>query len=140
MNRLTVYDPFAEVFPELFRNFMQPARGEQRATAIEIRVDVRETEKAYVVHADIPGVKREDINVDVDGNVVSISAEVKRENEVKEGEKVLRTERYRGAMTRSFSLGSEIDEGQASARYENGVLELTLPKKATASARRLTVS
>ncbi|MEZ5660125.1 MAG: Hsp20/alpha crystallin family protein [Burkholderiaceae bacterium] len=139
MNRLTVYDPFAEVFPELFRNFAAPVRGEKNQ-ALDIRIDVKETDKAYQVHADVPGARREDIHVDVDGNVVSITAEVKRDNEVKEGEKVLRTERYRGSMTRSFSLGAEIDEAEASAKVENGVLELTLPKKAVSRARRLTVS
>ena len=139
MNRLTVYDPFAEVFPELFRNFAAPVRGE-RNTAVDIRIDVKETDKGYQVHADVPGVKREDIHVDIDGNVVSITAEIKRDNEVKEGEKVLRTERYRGSMTRSFSLGSEIDEAEASAKMENGVLELVLPKKAVSRAKRLTVN
>ncbi|MEZ5650820.1 MAG: Hsp20/alpha crystallin family protein [Burkholderiaceae bacterium] len=139
MNRLTVYDPFAEVFPELFRNFAAPVRGE-RNTAVDIRIDVKETDKSYQVHADVPGVKRDDIHVDIDGNVVSITAEIKRDNEVKEGEKVLRTERYRGSMTRSFSLGSEIDEAEASAKMENGVLELVLPKKAASRAKRLTVN
>ncbi len=139
MNRLTVYDPFADVFPELFRNFVVQGRSEKNGN-VDIRIDVKETEQAYQVHADIPGVKRDDIHVDVDGNLVSITAEVKRDNEVKEGEKVLRTERYRGSMTRSFTLANEIDESQAGARYEDGVLELTLPKKATASARRLKIA
>jgi HSP20 family protein len=139
MNRLTVYDPFADVFPELFRNFAVQGRSEKNGN-VDIRIDVKETEQAYQVHADIPGVKRDDIHVDVDGNLVSITAEVKRDNEVKEGEKVLRTERYRGSMTRSFTLANEIDESQAGARYEDGVLELTLPKKATASARRLKIA
>lgn len=139
MSRLSVYDPFAEVFPELFRGFMQPVRTAS-GEALEIRVDVKESNGEYTVHAEIPGVKREDINVQVDGNRVSISAEVKRESEKKEGERVLRSERYYGAVARSFSLASDLDESKAVAKYESGVLTLTLPKKATPSAKRLTIS
>ncbi|GMV02976.1 MAG: Hsp20/alpha crystallin family protein [Burkholderiaceae bacterium] len=139
MTRLSVYDPFAEVFPELFRGFFQPARA-AGAEALEIRVDVKENDGEYTVNAEIPGVKKEDIQVQIDGNRVSISAEVKRESEKKDGERVLRSERYYGAVARSFSLASELDESKAVAKYDNGVLTLTLPKKATPSARRLAVS
>lgn len=142
MTRLSVYDPFADVFPELFRGFLQPGaeRGRERDTAIDIRVDVKENPDAYVVHAEIPGVAKEDIHVQVDGNRVSIQAEVKRESEQKDGEKVLRSERYYGAMSRSFQLGSELDESQASAKYDAGVLTLTLPKKVVAAAKKLTIN
>lgn len=139
MTRLSVYDPFAEVFPELFRGFFQPARTAS-GEALEIRVDVKESNGDYTVVAEIPGVKKDDIQVQIDGNRVSISAEVKRESEKKEGERVLRSERYYGAVARSFSLASDLDESKAAAKYENGVLTLTLPKKAAPSARRLTIS
>ena len=139
MTRLSVYDPFAEVFPELFRGFFQPAR-QAAGEALEIRVDVKESNGDYTVVAEIPGVKKEDIQVQIDGNRVSISAEVKRESEKKEGERVLRSERYYGAVARSFSLASDLDESKAVAKYESGVLTLTLPKKATPSAKRLTIS
>ncbi len=139
MTRLSVYDPFAEVFPELFRGFFQPARA-TAAEALEIRVDVKESNGDYTVTAESPGVKKEDIQVQIDGNRVSISAEVKRESEKKEGERVLRSERYYGAVARSFSLASDLDESKAVAKYESGVLTLTLPKKATPSAKRLTIS
>lgn len=140
MTRLSLYDPFAEVFPELFRGFMQPIKGEQ-GQSVDIRVDVKESPKEYTVKADIPGVKKEDIKVEIDGPMVSISAEVKRESEQKEGEKVLRSERYYGAVSRSFSLANEIDEKAAAAKYDNGVLTLTLPKRESASgARRVAVS
>ena len=102
-------------------------------------MDVKEDEKAFIVHAEVPGVKKEDIHVSVDGNQVSITAEVKREKEERQGEKVLRSERYYGKVYRSFTLGQEVDQDGASARYENGVLELTLPKKAASAQRRLTV-
>ena len=139
MSRLSVYDPFAEVFPELFRGFFQPAKT-SGGDALEIRVEVKESNGDYVVQAEMPGVKKEDINVQVDGNRVSISAEVRRESEKKDGERVLRSERYYGAVARSFSLGSEMDESKAVAKFENGVLTLTLPKKVAPAAKRLAIS
>ena len=89
------------------------------------------------VHAEIPGVKKEDIQISIDGNQVSISAEVKREKEEKQGEKLLRVERYYGKVYRAFSLAQDVDQENAKAKYENGVLELTLPKKAASATRRL---
>ena len=105
-----------------------------------MRVDVTEQDNAYEVKADIPGVKKEDINVRIDGNVVQIDAEVKRESESKDkGGKVLRSERYYGTVSRTFSLADDVDEGKADATYADGVLTLQLPKKATAAARKVTV-
>ncbi|MCM5571545.1 Hsp20/alpha crystallin family protein [Burkholderiaceae bacterium FT117] len=138
MARLSVYDPFAEVFPELFRGMLQPIRT-PGGEALEIKVEVKESNGDYSVQAEMPGVKKEDINVQIDGNRVSISAEVKRESEQKEGERVLRSERYYGAVARSFTLASEVDESRASANFENGVLKLTLPKKAAPAAKRLEI-
>ncbi|MBN9427263.1 MAG: Hsp20/alpha crystallin family protein [Burkholderiales bacterium] len=139
MARLSVYDPFADVFPELFRGLMTaPVKNGERG--VDLRLDVSETDAGYSVQAEIPGVKKEDIHVQIDGNRVSISAEVKRESEKKEGERVLRSERYYGSVSRSFALGSEIDEANAVAKFENGVLSLTLPKKAAPAARRLAIS
>ena len=139
MTRLSVYDPFAEVFPELFRGMLQPVKA-AGGEALEIRVEVKEADGAYTVQAEMPGVKKEDIHVQIDGNRVSISAEVKRESEKKEGERVLRTERYYGSVARTFSLGSEMDESKAVAKFDNGVLTLTLPKKTAPAAKRLTIS
>lgn len=143
MANLTRYDPFNvdSVFDDFFKGFLvRPMRMEGMPKAPEMKMDVHENDKSYTVKAEIPGVKKEDIQVSIDGNTVSISAEVKKESEQKEGEKVLRSERYYGQVARSFSLGSEIDEAAASAKYTDGVLELTLPKKAAASAKRLTIS
>lgn len=139
MSRLSVYDPFADVFPELFRGVLQPARS-QASDALEIRVDVKEANGDYTVQAEMPGVKKEDIHVQIDGNRVSISAEVKRESEKKEGERVLRSERYYGSVSRAFSVASEIDEANAIAKFENGVLTLTLPKKAAPASKRLQIN
>jgi HSP20 family protein len=139
MARLSVYDPFAEVFPELFRGLLQPVRA-PGGEALEIKVEVKESNGDYSVQAEMPGVKKEDINVQIDGNRIAISAEVKRESEEKEGERVLRSERYYGSVARSFTLASEVDESKATASFENGVLKLTLPKKAAPSAKRLQIT
>lgn len=133
--QISGYDPLENVFNGFFR----PVRVEGQPE-IKIKMDVKEDDSGYAVHAEIPGVKKEDIHVTIDGNQVSISAEIKQEKEVKEGEKVLRAERYFGKVARSFSLASEIDEGAAQAKYNDGILELTLPKKAATSAKKLTVA
>ena len=138
MSNIVRRDPFDVAFRDFFRNMMRPTSFELEATSPEIRLDLKETEKAYTVHAEIPGVNKEDIEVSIDGNVVSIRAEVKREKEEK-GETMLRSERYYGAMMRSFTLATDVDEKAATAKYTDGVLELTLPKKAGGSSRRLQV-
>ena len=117
---------------------MKPVRMEG-APEIQIKLDVKEDDKNYTVHAEIPGVKKEDIHVSIDGNQVSISAEVKNEKEVKEGEKVLRSERYYGKVSRAFTLAQELDETQSQAKYNDGILELTLVKKAAAKTKRLEI-
>ena len=117
----------------------RPWSGKAQASPPPIRVDVRETPAAYSVHADIAGVKKEDIHVEIEGNEVLISAEVKRESEKKEGERVLRTERFFGKTARRFALPQEIDEAKAEAKYADGVLELTLPKKAAVAGRRVAI-
>lgn len=137
MSNLTRYDPL----DDFFRGFLvRPVEYGSGSEAPSIKVDVKEQNKQFVIHAELPGVKKEDIHVHVDGSVVSISAERHQEKEVKEGERVLRTERSFGKVSRSFQLGSELDEGAANAKFSDGVLELTLPKKAAAQARRITIS
>jgi HSP20 family protein len=139
MANVTRYDPFADL-DDMFKGFMlRPVRLDPQAPQMQIKMDVKENDSAYVVRADIPGVKKEDIKVDVDGNVVSISAEVKQEKEQKEGGRVIRSERYYGSMSRSFSLGQDVDEKTANAKYTDGVLELTLPKKAGSRQAKIVV-
>lgn len=139
MANISRYDPFemTEPLDTLFRGFFRPVQVGKDMP--QIRMDVKEDEKGYAVHADIPGVSKEDIHVTIDGNTVAISAEVKKNAEQKEGEKVLRRERYFGRVSRSFVLEHEVDEAGATARYQDGVLELLLPKKMAAAARRLAV-
>jgi HSP20 family protein len=145
MTKISIYDPFADVFPTLFRGFFADPERRQDAQdggaqqAVPMRVDVSEADGGYTVKADLPGVPKEAIHVDIDGNRVTIRAEVRRESEQKDGERVLRSERYYGAFARSFALTDEIDEDKAGAKFENGVLELSLPKKAVAGAKRLPI-
>ncbi len=131
-------DPFSDIDDMLKGFFVRPALFEGQPQ-MQIKLDLKENDNAYTVHADIPGVKKEDIHVSIDGNQISISAETKMEKDVKEGEKVLRSERYSGKVARSFTLSHEVDESNAQARYTDGVLELTLPKKVANSAKELTI-
>ena len=139
MANISRYEPFEinDPLDNLFRGFFRPVQMDRDMP--QIRMDVKEDEAAYAVHAEMPGVAKDDIHVTIDGNTVSISAEVKKNTEQKEGEKVLRRERYFGRVSRSFALENEVDEATASARYQDGVLELVLPKKTAAAAKRLAI-
>lgn len=140
MTNLMRRDPYAvdDMFDDLMKGFfVRPMRFAEEPP--RIKMDVKEGETAYTVHAEMPGVNKEDIHVNLEGNTVTISAEVKREEEKKEGEKVIHSERYHGKVERTFSLGQEVEETGATAKFDKGVLELTLPKKATTATRRLTI-
>ena len=138
MSNVTLYHSFADpAIDDLFRGLFRPVRAER--DAVSIKLDVAEKDGAYVVRAEIPGVTRDDIQVSIDGNQVTIGAEVKRETEKKDGERVLHTERYVGSAFRSFTLPAELDEAASAAKYENGVLELTLAKKPPMAGRKLTI-
>lgn len=143
MSNIVKRDPFAmdELFDDLMKGFwVRPMRWPKDVSEMQsIRMDMKEDDKAYTIHAEMPGVKKEDIHVTIDGNTASISAEVKKDSEEKEGEKVLRSERYYGKVFRSFGLGREVDEANASAKFNDGVLELVLPKKAPTASRKLTI-
>ncbi len=139
MNKLVTYDPFADAgFDDLFRGFFKPVRLASGAPST-IRMDVTENDKGYVVHAEIPGARKEDIQVTIDGNQVTIGADVKRETEAKNGSHALRSERYFGSVYRSFTLPSELDESASAARFENGVLELTLARKTASPGRKIAI-
>lgn len=139
MTRLQIYDPFADTAVDsLLRSFFRPVAAERDAPR-GIRIDVSESDTAYVVHADMPGVGKEDIQVAIEGSQVTITAEVKRTSEPAEGARVLRTERHFGRFYRSFTLPVELDETTSSAKFDKGVLELTLAKKPASTARKLTI-
>jgi HSP20 family protein len=141
MSNLRLLDPmFSDNFESALRRFFAPVAFDADTPELKMRIDVSEKDNAYVVKADIPGVKKEDINVRIDGNVVQIDAEVKREKETKgDGDRVLRSERYFGTVSRTFSLTEDVDDTKADAKYADGVLTLELPKKATAASRKLAI-
>jgi HSP20 family protein len=140
MANVARFTPFDETFNDLLRGFFVRPVGLETADApAQLKVDVTEDEKAYTVRAEIPGVKKEDINVTIDGDEVAISAEVRDEKKVRDGGRVLRAERHYGKLYRAFALGQAIDEAGAQAKYADGVLHLTLPKRDAAPSKRIAV-
>ena len=140
MANIARFNTLDTALDDLMRGFfVRPMNYEQAVTPAQLRVDVTENEGGYTVRAEIPGVRKEDINVAIDANQVEISAEVKNEKEVKEGDKVLRSERYYGKVYRAFALGQDIDESATQAKYADGILELKLAKKAPIAAKRITI-
>lgn len=128
------------LFDTMLEEFLTPAAEAARDSgAFSPRIDVVENERGYQVEADLPGVTKNDVKVSVDGQRVTIEAEVRRETERKEGETVMHAERVVRKYARSFELPHEVDDSQAVAKLENGVLTLTLPKKQAAQSRLLTV-
>jgi len=140
MANITRFDPFNDV-DELFKGFfMRPMRvGLDVADPMTVKVDVTKAEGGYSIKAEMPGVKKDDINVSIDGNLVTISGEVRKEKEEKEGEEVIRSERYYGKVSRSFTLPQEVDQAKADAQYADGVLKLKLPTKAKSTSQRIAV-
>ena len=142
MASITRYDPFNELVDDIFKGFLvRPVayEGGAREALPRVKVDVAEKNGAYKVTAELPGVKKEDIQVSVDGPQVTLSAEVKQEKEATQDERVLHTERVFGKVTRSFTLPQEVDETKAEAKFRDGVLELTLPKKAAAQRKQISI-
>jgi len=142
MANITRFDPYGDFlslvpfrdFDDLLRMAQMRSSGRNLPAEKDIRMDVSEDDKAYHVKAEVPGVKKEDIHVAVENNQVSITTEFKKETEEKKGETVLRSERYCGMQSRSFTLMHDVDQSKAEARYQDGILELTLPKKSNGGA------
>jgi len=140
MANVTRYDPFGDLVDDFLKGFfVRPITAEGATGAPRLKVEVSEQAESFKVQAEIPGVKKDEIQVAIDGDQVSITAEVRKEKDVKEGERVIHSERYYGKVARAFRLGHEIDEASATAKYTDGVLELVLPKKKTQSARQLSI-
>jgi len=143
---LTRYDPIRDIMrmdpfrsiEEFMREF--PVSSSLRSIDPEraIRLDVSETDQAYTVKADMPGLKKEDIKVSVEGNRVAISATIQEEKEEKAGG-TLYSERFSGTQYRSFSLPQEVDDTRTEAKYQDGVLHLTLPKKPGTAHKQISV-
>jgi len=135
--RMLRADPF-RAFDDFFSDLRVPAQLRTPDLAPRVRLDVTESEKSYQVKADLPGVKKEDIKVNIDGNQVSISAETSSESE-HEGATTICSERSWGQFYRSFTLPQPVDNAQAHAEFRNGVLELELPKKSGGNGKPLTI-
>ena len=136
------FDPFNELVDDLFKGFLvrplsYDGRGE--STLSRMKVDVAERNGAYTVTAELPGIKKDDIQVTIDGAQVTLAAEVKREREASQDERLLHTERVFGKVSRSFTLPQEVDEAKAEAKFRDGVLELTLPKKAATQRKQISI-
>ncbi|MBK8323369.1 MAG: Hsp20/alpha crystallin family protein [Betaproteobacteria bacterium] len=140
MGTLRPFSLFETNVPGVFKGMLPPVWMDAEAAPPAIKVDVEETPERYLVKADMPGVAKEDIRVDVEGNMVQIAAEVRREKVDEKNGKVLRSERYVGTMSRAFTLPMDVDVGRAEAKYADGVLMLTLPKTTGAPAHRLPIN
>jgi HSP20 family protein len=139
MANITRYNPFEEALQDFGKGFFLKPFAFPGQTEVKMKVDVKEDDKAFTIKAEIPGVKKEDIQIDVNHDLVSLRAEVKREKEEKKDEKVVYSERSYGMQSRSFTLPVEVDAKGAKAEYKDGVLSLTLPKKANGSATRVAI-
>ena len=145
MVTITRFNPVQDAFENLLRGVPvwlpnPEPRAEPRAPVpTQFRMDVTENDKEYRVLAELPGVKKEEISITINGNQFAVSAEMKHEKEVMNGGTVLRAESYYGKIQRAFALGQEVDEATAEAKYNDGVLELKLPKKTAAAAKRVAV-
>lgn len=141
MANITRFDPFSNV-DDLFRGlFVRPMRFDlDVAPQMQLKMDVTKSDDGYTVKAEMPGVKKDEIQVSIDGNEVTISGEVKKESEEKKGEEVIRSECYYGKVLRSFTLPHEVDEAKAVAKYADGVLKLTLPMKVKAATKKLAIA
>ena len=140
MANITRYDPFNELVDDLFKGFfVRPVAFEGRAELPRMKVEVAEKNGAYIVTAELPGVKKEDIHVTIDGAQVTLAAEVKREKEATESDRLLHTERTFGKVSRTFTLPQELDEAKVEAKFRDGVLELALPKKAAVQRKQIAI-
>lgn len=139
MGNIKRYDPFSiEPLGDMLQSMLRNMRiGPD--TELPFKVDVAESDSSFTITADLPGVKKEDINVSVDRGTVMISAKLEKTSEVKEGDRVIRQERYSGSMQRAFTLDGNIDTEKIDASFQDGVLRLVLPKKESSTQQRITV-
>ena len=141
MLNITRFNPIDDTFDSLLRGVpvWLPNLERREAAPAQFRMDVSENEREYQVLAEMPGLKKDEISITINGNEVSVSAELKHEKDVRKDDTVLRSERYFGKIQRAFTLGHEVDQASAQAKYTDGVLQLTLPKKTSTSAKKLAV-
>ena len=140
MANITRYNPFEDFFQDFGKGFWLKPLPFPAETELKMKIDVKEDDKSFTVKADIPGVKKEDIQIDIEDDHISLRAEVKQEKEDRKDEKIVYSERAYGMVSRSFTLPVDVDAKAAKAEYKDGVLNLTLPKKGNGSAKRVAVS
>ena len=131
------------LFDDFFRDvapgfYVKPLHGDPLPSPGQIKIDVKENGNNYTVSAEIPGVRKEDIHVTIEGGMVMVRADVKQED-AHQDDKQLRSERYFGSVSRGIQLPQDVDQAQAKAKYDNGVLTLTLPKKQGNGAQKLRI-
>ncbi|MBE9515987.1 MAG: Hsp20/alpha crystallin family protein [Proteobacteria bacterium] len=133
--------PWGGDFNDVFESFFRPSQWVEEATSDDLvpPLDIREREHDFLVHADLPGVKKEDIDINLENGVLTITAESKQETEEKDGERLLRRERKYGRYVRSLRLGRDIEAGKVKASHEDGVLEITLPKAEDVKPKKIAV-
>ena len=139
--RSVIANRWNDDFNSLFENFLQPMRWaeEEASQGLVPRLDVVERDNEFVVKAEMPGMKKDDIEVSLENGVLTITAETKSETEEKEGDRVIRQERRYGKYLRSLRLGKEIDDRKVKATYRDGVLELVLPKAEAVKPKKISV-
>ena len=124
------------LFDDRFERFFAPAKADTQAPAL----DLAESDRAYTVKLDLPGVAKEDVKVSIDGRRVSIEAQSRKDEEKKDGDRIVYRERALSSWARSFVVAADIDQAESAAKLENGVLTLTLAKRGTPAAARITVN
>jgi len=126
---------------EIFSNLFKPSQliEEAQSTDQTPSIDIREREHDYLVSADMPGVKKDNIDVQIENGVLTVTGEVERNSEEKEGERLLRQERYYGKYVRSLRLGKQINSDKIEASLKDGVLELTLPKAEEVKPKKVAI-
>jgi len=140
MANITRFNPFDEFFNDFGKGFFVRPFAFPQETELSIKIDVKEDDKGYTIKADIPGVKKEDIQIDVEDDEVTLRAETRKEKEEKKDQKIVYSERSYGMVSRSFSLPTDVDAKGANAEYKDGVLTLALPKKPNGTTKRISVS
>lgn len=132
-----LFGDFDEFVNQVFR--APTARGDNGERAIMPAIDVAETDNAYIVRAELPGVRKEDLDVTINDGVLTINAETRYEHSEQEKGRVIRQERRYGKYVRSMRLGGEVDESKVTADYTDGILTLTLPKSEEVKPKKIEV-
>jgi len=138
------FDPFRELedmSSRLNRFFGRPASGEEAADGFGVwspAIDVQETDKEYLVKADLPAVNKADVKVNVEDGILTVEGERKQEKE-ESGKKFHRVERMYGRFVRRLSVPSDVDGGKVAAEFKDGVLSVHMPKSTVAKPRSVEV-